>query len=249
MDDLISSYRGSLKIVRKLHKDCKLDGDKKILSSSISDLEYCIEWMETARMPGAKRGIERRSYKQREVLMDPKTMAEYLQQKQHPQYNTVSDSDFKKLNDILSCLSEFQRDCYTLIRGQCFTYQQTADFLQVSISSVLSHMQRADKLIRDKLANNGEVPPPKKQKRVMIKKEKQKEISLTYLADLEDEQEPIQKILMKEIDVLSHFHIKKNELKKLIENEQLPTMKVGRKLFFWKHEIENWERNRQQKIL
>lgn len=43
----------------------------KSMGDMISGMEYIIEWLDTGKRPGNKRGIERRATYQRERPMDP----------------------------------------------------------------------------------------------------------------------------------------------------------------------------------
>ncbi|MDR6880357.1 hypothetical protein [Bacillus sp. 3255] len=38
-----------------------LQADRRVINEMVSDCEWTIEWLETGRQPGNKRGIERRS--------------------------------------------------------------------------------------------------------------------------------------------------------------------------------------------
>jgi positive control factor len=77
MNNLIKEYKESLKITRKMY-DNAVEEDKKIIAGMISDLEFAIEWLETSRMPGNRRGIERRAAYQREKPFDPLLMQKFF---------------------------------------------------------------------------------------------------------------------------------------------------------------------------
>jgi len=51
-----------------------LDKDRELIVGMISSCSYVIEWLETGRRPGNRRGIERRAGYQREVPTDPSRM-------------------------------------------------------------------------------------------------------------------------------------------------------------------------------
>lgn len=46
--------------------------DKKLISGMVSDLAFTIEWLESGRLPRAKRGYDRRDSYQRMILKDPR---------------------------------------------------------------------------------------------------------------------------------------------------------------------------------
>jgi len=56
---------------KALHILVRLQEDKKIINSWISNLQYSIEWITTGRRPGAIRGITRRATENREVPFEP----------------------------------------------------------------------------------------------------------------------------------------------------------------------------------
>lgn len=56
MQQLIKEYRQSLKEIRKL-KEAAEKYDQKIYAGMITDLEIAINWMETGRPPGNKKGV------------------------------------------------------------------------------------------------------------------------------------------------------------------------------------------------
>lgn len=68
-DARIQQIRGE--IIDKKRELQNLKEMKKTLSSDVSNLNYAIEWMQTARCPGNKRGIENRAAYDREIPVDP----------------------------------------------------------------------------------------------------------------------------------------------------------------------------------
>lgn len=60
MKELLQEYKQSLKATRKL-KESVPEEDQKVVSQIISSLEFSIEWMQTGRMPGNIRSIEKQS--------------------------------------------------------------------------------------------------------------------------------------------------------------------------------------------
>jgi len=74
-DLLIKEYKEGRKQLRKLEnsydrEDIYENEDRKKVSSMISDMTFTVKWLETGRMPGSIRGIERRSVYQNSVQMD-----------------------------------------------------------------------------------------------------------------------------------------------------------------------------------
>jgi positive control factor len=66
-----------LKVAKKMYRSAT-DEDKKVIAGMIFDLEFAIEWMETGRRPGNRRGIERRAAYQCEKIFVPLLMQKYF---------------------------------------------------------------------------------------------------------------------------------------------------------------------------
>ncbi|WHY17105.1 hypothetical protein QNH28_16460 [Paenibacillus sp. G2S3] len=64
------NYQFSLKGAERAYRKADAD-DKKVTSGMESDCEFVIEWLNSGRRPGKKRGIERRAGYEREILLDP----------------------------------------------------------------------------------------------------------------------------------------------------------------------------------
>jgi len=56
MQYLIEEYKQALKRIRLLQQSASVE-DNKLLGGMASDLQYALEWMQTGRRPGNKRGI------------------------------------------------------------------------------------------------------------------------------------------------------------------------------------------------
>jgi positive control factor len=130
------------------------DRDKSILNAMIRDLEYAIEWMETGRQPGSKRGVERLAAYQRERPFDPLLMQSFFrsqnesyQWEDHEKENIVTSTDRERIEDALSVLTEKEKEVYLMSRGHCLSYSQIANYLCISSSSVQTMIERAEKKI------------------------------------------------------------------------------------------------------
>ncbi|MCQ6512965.1 hypothetical protein NPN18_24675, partial [Vibrio parahaemolyticus] len=73
----MKQYKETLWETRKLLKKAS-DEDKEVIRGMISDLEFAIEWMETGRRPGNRRGIERIAAYQREKPFDLLLMQKFF---------------------------------------------------------------------------------------------------------------------------------------------------------------------------
>ncbi|MDR6880408.1 sigma factor-like helix-turn-helix DNA-binding protein [Bacillus sp. 3255] len=131
-----------------------LQADRRVINEMVSDCEWTIEWLETGRRPGNKRGIERRAAYQREKLMDPVRMQAYITQSSAGSPANLSDWQRFQIEDALSRLSERERECYVLVHGECFSFSGIAGMLGISKGSVEVYVSRAQKKISDDLQNS-----------------------------------------------------------------------------------------------
>ena len=162
MQDLIQQYRESLRKVRKA-KETANEADRSILSGMESDLEFAIKWMETGRMPGSRRGAERRAAYERELPADPHRMemtgkyfrpagAAYIIEPvsnygiEEPE---IEEDDRETIllfiDDILSCLSEREREVFEMRHVGGLTQDEIADALGVSQPRVVALLESANR--------------------------------------------------------------------------------------------------------
>jgi positive control factor len=150
----IEDYKLTLKETKNL-LECAANEDEDIIKGIITDLEYAIEWLSTGRRPGNKRGIERRAAYQIERPFDPLIIQRYFRSTDeniyewddHFQEDVISPWDKERINDALTLLTEKEKEVYLMSRGHCFTYQQIADYLGISKSSVQTMIERAENKI------------------------------------------------------------------------------------------------------
>jgi positive control factor len=157
MNNLIKEYKESLKMTRKMY-DNAVEEDKKIIAGMISDLEFAIEWMETGRMPGNRRGIERRAAYQREKPFDPLLMQKFFRSSEqvykwddHEKEHVITEWDRQRIEDALSVLTKREREVYLMSRGYILSYSEIANYLCISSSSVQTMIERAEKKIQKRI--------------------------------------------------------------------------------------------------
>jgi positive control factor len=160
INQLIYEYKQSLKAAREMYTNAS-EEDKKIISGMISDIEYAIEWMEKCRMPGNRRGIERRAAYQREKPFDPLMMQKYFRSSEqvyewddHEQEDKLSDWDMQRIEDALSVLTEKEKEVYLMSRGHCLSYSQIANYLCISRGAVQKMIERAEKKIAERITES-----------------------------------------------------------------------------------------------
>lgn len=121
-----------------------LTNEKSIISGMKSDLEYAIEWMTTARRPGAKRGIDnRRAYYEKEQPMDPSCF-EYIEVQKWEE-PTLSKLDKGRLEYALSILSPREKEVYILLEAKGFSQYKAAELLCISRGALQTIYKRAKK--------------------------------------------------------------------------------------------------------
>lgn len=126
----------------------QLETDMKLIGQMRSDIEYVIEWLDTGKRPGNKRGIERRAAYQRERPVDPLIMQSYLSKTSSGSNVQVSDRDRDRIEFALEQLSPRERECYEMIRGNGLTYAEVSNLLDIERTSVQSYIDSADKKLR-----------------------------------------------------------------------------------------------------
>lgn len=158
MKELIKQYKETLKQLELSKKDAT-EKDAEIIGEMISDIEYAIEWMCTAKKPGNRRGIERRAAYQRERPCDPLLMQRYTRSTVMPVYewdteakeSVISEWDRIQLEDALSTLTEREKEIYVMSRGHGFTQEKISNYLGVKRTTVQEYLKRADKKIGERL--------------------------------------------------------------------------------------------------
>lgn len=130
----------------------QLEQDKKILNAALSSLVFSIKWMKTGRMPGAQRGIERRSAYEREVAVDPY----WIQLKKESSMDVFEceideeQEEFKVQlsRDITKKLTKTEREVLEL-RAKEFSIRETASMLNIPKSTVNDILKRTQNKINE----------------------------------------------------------------------------------------------------
>ncbi|THF78030.1 sigma factor-like helix-turn-helix DNA-binding protein [Cohnella fermenti] len=127
-----------------------LESDRKTIVEMISSCSYIIEWLETGRRPGNRRGVERLASYQREIPTDPARLPagesrdEYDLGEAEPE---AADIRSRRLESAMRGLSERERDCFSLARGNGRSLSEIAELLQISKSSAGTYTLRAQRKI------------------------------------------------------------------------------------------------------
>lgn len=147
LQELLDDYRQSLKNAESAYRTADAD-DKKIISGMISDCKYVIEWLNTGRRPGNRRGIERRAGYEREIPVEPSRMQRFGNHAVGSPDCRLSDDQRALLEFALEPLSRRERECYLLIHGEGFAHAVAAEILGISAGSVSEYIQRAQRKIK-----------------------------------------------------------------------------------------------------
>lgn len=108
----------------------------------ISDLEFTIEWLESGRLPGAKRGYDRRDSYQRMILKDPRIIDTFSNDLDS--VAEVSAADLERNEDALSALTKREKEVFILNKVQLYSYHEIAELLNVKKCTVQTNMKHAE---------------------------------------------------------------------------------------------------------
>ncbi|WP_158301769.1 sigma factor-like helix-turn-helix DNA-binding protein [Paenibacillus mesophilus] len=145
MQDLLEGYQQTKKMLRALRTLNTDASDRGLLSSMIGDCDYAIEWLQTGRRPGNRRGIERYAAYQREVLCSFEVLD---RQPVPPPPRRLVVNDYNRIIQVLNILSGRERACYEMHYAGLWSEYEIADRLGISRDSVHEYLDRAQKKIK-----------------------------------------------------------------------------------------------------
>lgn len=150
MYEMIGRYKQTKRVLRALRTLNTDKNERQVIGGMISDCNYVVEWLQTGRRPGNRRGIERLAAYQRERPTDPIILQAYLARTSAGgavQASSVTDEDREKIEEVLSQLTARERDCYILVIGHGMPYSYAANMLGITKSSVQWFVENAKKKI------------------------------------------------------------------------------------------------------
>jgi positive control factor len=160
MQDLLKEYKETRRQLKRAY-EARREGEKvldnqaiterQLLSEMIGDVEYVIEWLETGRRPGNRRGVERLAAYQREKPMDPIRMQAFVANSTAGSPANLTEWQRQQIEDALCVLSERERECYVLAYGECFSHAEIAELLGISKGSVETYIKRANAKINERV--------------------------------------------------------------------------------------------------
>lgn len=163
MQDLLKGYKETWKGLNAAYEARRASAEvgneeamaeRQIIGEMRGEVEWIIEWLETGRRPGNKRGVERLAAYQREKPMDPVRMQAFVAKSTAGSPANLTEWQRQQIEDALCELSERERECYVLAHGECFSHAEIARMLKITKSSVDTHIKRAQQKISDRLMNS-----------------------------------------------------------------------------------------------
>jgi RNA polymerase sigma factor (sigma-70 family) len=152
--DLKLSYRGTYWALRRARDKTDDKSEKEMISEMIADVNFAIQWMHTGRLPGSRRGIDRRAAYQKNKLMDPVRMQAFAQHSTAGSPANITEDERTRIEQALCMLSERERECFELAHGMGFKPKAIAAMLGISIGSVQEYVERAHKKVSAEIENN-----------------------------------------------------------------------------------------------
>lgn len=155
-DEIEEEYRDGLKQLNIMHESllreyknarCKesevrFENELKLIRSMISDMQYAIEWIVHAVEPGNRREISRKSRYQRTQYWADIDLVTFNIIRDD-QVDQVSEEDKEVLEEFLNLLTDRERDALISIVAKNNTYEDTAEYMSLSRSSVQVLVNRA----------------------------------------------------------------------------------------------------------
>lgn len=157
-NQLLEEYK-STKMQIEQAKECAETEYIRVFANMANDLQFSIDWMETGKRPGSRRGIERRAAYQREKVIDPLVMQKFFKSidtvpfdwVEQQQSSIINEHDKERIEDALYCLTEREKEMYLMSRGHCLPYSEIAGYFVVSKGTVQKTVERAEKKISKRI--------------------------------------------------------------------------------------------------
>lgn len=151
--ELECEEQGEWELAEGFKEDCiKYRNRMKEIQPIISNSEYAIKWLKNGVEPTREISITQLSYEQRTVYVSDVDQALMYLNTFQADYPKMGETDLERMNVVFSLMTTKQKDAFISVRGQGNTYERTAEFMGISVSSVRCHLSRAEEKIR-KLLN------------------------------------------------------------------------------------------------
>ena len=150
MEELIKEYKESLAKVNKSRFTIADEHSKKLLGNCATSLRYSIDYMELGKEPGDRRSITNRSYEQRTVPRDPSDYNFIKQAVLQRKVNKrkLTEEQEKQLKDIMAILTKREREAFTMVRGNGYSFSQAGKLMKTAKGAVQTLVDRAERKMR-----------------------------------------------------------------------------------------------------
>lgn len=144
MQELITEYKQSKAELK--HIQATTDQEQSLINGMGRDMDYAIEWMETGRRPGSKRGIERLAAYQREIPTD--IIEKYMQPTPKLETGAYDEQHYYQMEFILAMLTDRERECFEMHVGGMVPMREIAKSMGISFTTVQQFLKRAEAKVK-----------------------------------------------------------------------------------------------------
>lgn len=145
MQALIDEYKEYREALKKIQAADQLE--QALINGMGRDMDYAIEWMETGRRPGSKRGVERLAAYQREIPTD--IIEKYMKPPPSLEVGAYDVKEYAHMEFILAMLTDRERECYEMKIGGMMTDVEIANTLGLARRTVREFIARAERKVKN----------------------------------------------------------------------------------------------------
>ncbi|WP_245983665.1 sigma-70 family RNA polymerase sigma factor [Ammoniphilus oxalaticus] len=158
-DRLIREYSDGRKELKRQADQLDRDNpnnadDLTLINGMIENMNFSLEWLETGRQPGLRRGVDKSRIYQRQYFESMDLIPDITDQiddiNEKELYMTREEKII--LADIFASFSHRERQCYILHVGQRMSMGKIADEIGVSKGTVQGYIKRAEKKIKERIS-------------------------------------------------------------------------------------------------
>lgn len=146
MEDLLEGYRLTRRGLRALRTLATIPSDREIICNMINDCTWAIFRMESGSYPRRRRAWNRVSYWQRTVFLEPDSLERMANRfRKDEDQSSITPEQRDRIDEMMNLLTDRERDCFTAVYGEGFSFGEVAEVLNISKSSVGTYINRAKK--------------------------------------------------------------------------------------------------------
>lgn len=119
----------------------------KELGSIISSSEYSIKWLRSGSEPKSISSVTQLSYEQRTISVSDVDQALMYLNTLKTDYSKMNEEQLHELNIFLNGMTTREREAFISIKGQGNSFEETAQFMGVGISTVQCYLKRAEEKV------------------------------------------------------------------------------------------------------